>query len=241
MGGLDPTDLSAITARFKGSEWQQSLAGPLRLSQMNQDQTAGLLHDTVGQNLSALGLELGVLLLDFKKTPELAGRVSHLQAVLEETIDKVRELSRLNSSVVDHSGLRFALEHLIETRRASSDVEFGLEYAGTLQVPRPAARAFLPIAECSIEHACISGATNIRVRISRETLGWILEVLYDVTSPQSSEELPAAGRTSLLLLEYYAIRSGLPVALHHLPGGASKLRAVYSSEDTHSARVKRAG
>ena len=109
----------------------------LRLSQLNQDHTAGLLHDTVGQNLSALGLELGVLLLDFKDTPELAGRVSHLQVVLEETIDKVRELSRLNSSMVDHSGLRFALEHLIETRRASSDVEFGLEYAARYRFPAP--------------------------------------------------------------------------------------------------------
>lgn len=220
------TELSTITAQFPASDWQQALAGPIRQAQLDQDRVARVLHDSVGQNLSAAGLELGLLVHDFKdRVPELAARVSELQMVLEKTIEQVRDISRLSPSAVDHAGLRFALEHLIESRPNVS-----LEFPGDLRVPRPAARALFRIAGYGLEHASVCGAQRIRLRVSNDALGWILEVLYDVTSPVIYTDSPANVRLGLVLLQYYAIRSGLTVIFENIPGAGTKLRATYNPD-----------
>ena len=217
------TDLTTITAQFPASDWQQALAGPIRQSQLDQDRVARVLHDSVGQNLSAAGLELGLLVHDFEdRAPELAARISELQTLLEKTLEQVREISRLNPSAVDHAGLCFALEHLIEGRP-----DVSLEFPGGLRVPRPAARALFRIAGYCLGHASVCGAQQIRLKVSKNALGWILEVLYDVTSPIIYTDSPANVRLGLVLLQYYAIRSGLTVTFEDIPGGGTKLRAAY--------------
>lgn len=219
-------DLSAITREFPASDWREAFAGLLRQSQLDQDRAARLLHDSVGQNLSAFGLELSVLLVEFKdRVPELAARVTGLQNLLEGTIDQVRAISRLHPSPVDQAGLRFALEHLVASRR-----NIRLDYPEGFRVPREPARALFRVGGSSIEHASLCGANEIRVQVSKDTLGWVLEVLYDVTSPSDFRNAPANIRLSLLLVDYHAIRSGIRVVLENLPGGVTGLRAIYGPE-----------
>src|ERR1700724_694224 len=72
------------------------------------------LHDEVGQVLSAVGLQLDALRHDLgARTPELEQRTSEIQQMLETMIASIRDLSyELNPSVVQRTGLQFALERL---------------------------------------------------------------------------------------------------------------------------------
>jgi signal transduction histidine kinase len=225
--------LSEITAQFSGLEWQEALAALIRQTQLSQDRASRLLHDQTGQNLSAVGLQLCALLLDFKEqAPELSTRISEIQSLIEKAMDQVREVSRqLNPSAVDGAGLRFALEHLIEERRARFEGTLTLEFAVGLRVPRPAARALACVAGYCLDHACNRGARVVQIRVAPDTLGWILEVLYDRSSSQSSKEVKATGRLSLLRLQYSAMSYGLAVAIEEAPGGATRIRAAYSASD----------
>jgi hypothetical protein len=56
---------------------------------------AQLLHDEVGQRLSAAGLELDLLRLDLAAiAPSAVDRIDRVQASLENIMDRIRELTR---------------------------------------------------------------------------------------------------------------------------------------------------
>jgi len=63
---------------------------------------SSLLHDEVSQVLSAIGLQLDVLRMDFQdRAPEIADRTAEIQNMLEQVINQLRELSyELNPSIV---------------------------------------------------------------------------------------------------------------------------------------------
>ena len=228
-----PIKLAALTALFPGGEWRQALAAPIRQSQLEQDLAGRRLHDDTGQNLSALGLQLSVLLLDFEDGAiGLTGRVREIQDRLENTMARVREISAvLNPSAVDRSGLRFALEDLAHSRGSEFVGGVRLEFPAGIQVERSAARALFRVAGPSLDLAASTGATTIVLKIIEGAFGWILEVLYDVSSPPYVDELKAVVRLNLLLLEYQAMRAGVDIVLDDSPGGGSLIRAAYTAGD----------
>jgi signal transduction histidine kinase len=237
--GSRSISLAGITAQFSGSEWQRALAALIRQSQLTQDRASRLLHDQTGQNLSAAGLQLSALLHEIKEhVPELPARIAGIQSLLEKAMDQVREVSReLNPSAVDRAGLRFALEHLIEERRPPFEGTATIELAEGARVPRPVSRALACVAGYCLDHACKGGAKVLRIRVVPDALGWILEVLYDGSSPPSSIEGKAADRLSLLRLQYYAMSHGVEVAIEEAPGGATLMRAAWSAPDESPARA----
>jgi glucose-6-phosphate-specific signal transduction histidine kinase len=226
------TELSAITAKFSGGEWQEALGRFLRDSQLAQDAAGRRLHDEVGQNLSALGLQLGVLILDYPDlAPEFVERVPEIQALLEKTIVQVREIgAHLNPSAADRAGLRYALEYLIEERRADV-TELKLDFPRDLRVPRLASRALFRVAADSIDYVCSTATNKARIRIFEQGLSWVLEVLYNSLRPQDFERLEAGQRLTLLSLHYQAMRAGVRVVFDDLSGGVSVLRATYAAKD----------
>src|SRR5260370_828178 len=80
-----------------------------------------LLHDEISQVLSAVGLQLDVMRMDFApQVPEIAGRTAEIQRVLEQAIVHLRDLSyELNPSVVERAGLQSALDRLVGPIRQS--------------------------------------------------------------------------------------------------------------------------
>src|SRR5260370_18850030 len=69
------------------------------------------LHDEVGQVLSAVGLQLDALRLDFSsRAPELEQRTVEIQQMLEPVIGRLRDISNeVNPSVGQRVGLHFPL------------------------------------------------------------------------------------------------------------------------------------
>src|SRR5579864_5517769 len=80
---------------------------------------ARLLHDDVSQVLSAVGLQLDAMRMDFRnEAPGIEERAAEIQNMLEQVIDQLRDISNeLNPSVVERAGLQFALDRLAGTVR----------------------------------------------------------------------------------------------------------------------------
>src|ERR1035438_3718930 len=76
------------------------------------DGLARVLHDDVSQVLSAVGLQLDAMRMDFRdQAPGLDDRAVEIQTMLEQVIEQLRDISNeLNPSIVERAGLQFALE-----------------------------------------------------------------------------------------------------------------------------------
>src|ERR1035438_5027917 len=72
------------------------------------------LHDSVGQNLTGLGLQLDLARMDVEAiSPEACRRIAEIQKILEPIMEQVREYTyELNPSAVERAGLRSALDRL---------------------------------------------------------------------------------------------------------------------------------
>ncbi len=75
-------------------------------------QVARVLHDDVSQVLSAVGLQLDAMRMDFRdQAPGIDDRASEIQTMLEQVIEQLRDISNeLNPSNVERAGLQFALD-----------------------------------------------------------------------------------------------------------------------------------
>ncbi|HYI94119.1 MAG TPA: histidine kinase dimerization/phosphoacceptor domain-containing protein, partial [Bryobacteraceae bacterium] len=82
---------------------QRMIVSTINARDVESNRVSRLLHDEVGQVLSAVGLLLDVLKLDYRsQIPELTERVHEIQKMLENAVQQVRSLSYdLNPSVVE--------------------------------------------------------------------------------------------------------------------------------------------
>src|SRR5208283_2411978 len=71
--------------------------------QREMTRVSRVLHDSVGQVLSAVGLQLDVMRMDFERAaPGIVARTAEIQQMLEAVIGELRELSyELNPSIVE--------------------------------------------------------------------------------------------------------------------------------------------
>lgn len=147
--------------------------------ELESARVARLLHNEVGQVLSAVGLQLAVLRMDFgSQIPELAQRTTEIQDMLERAMNQVRDVSYdLNPNIVERTGLAFALDRLV--------CRYRQQFAGTLRLnvhpgvhlPLPVASAFYKIADLAIENAVRhSAASHIDVLLKTVTSGAFLEI-----------------------------------------------------------------
>src|SRR5271165_5054861 len=97
------------------------LVAAVNQREIQLSRVSGVLHDQVSQVLSAIGLQLDVMRLDFKQqAPDIEERTAEIQEMLERVINQLRDLSfELNPSVVERAGLHAALDGLAGRVRAS--------------------------------------------------------------------------------------------------------------------------
>jgi signal transduction histidine kinase len=230
----DWQDLSTLTEQCSGSEWAQALAEPLHRAEHDRRYAGRLLHDEVGQLLSALGLQLDLLRLDFSLShPDLADRTADIQAVLDRTMTQLRDvIGTLIPSPVDRAGLRFALARLIEQHRIDFPHGITLNFPEKTRITGSGAAALLGAAEWALEQSRKLGATSMQIKVYDLVHAYVLEVLYDAPSPEVIASLGATTRLDLLRLRYHALRTGLEVALASAPEQGTRMRAVYGVATT---------
>ncbi|MEI9974472.1 MAG: histidine kinase [Ignavibacteriota bacterium] len=95
-------------------ELRNTVLGALKAQEFERNTLSKFLHDVVGQNLTALGLQLDLARMDVESiSPETCVRIGEIQKVLETMMEQVREYSyHLNPSAVERAGLRSALDRL---------------------------------------------------------------------------------------------------------------------------------
>lgn len=165
---------------------------------------ARLLHDDVSQILSAVGLQLDAMRMDFREqAPAIDSRAGEIQELLEQAIEQLRDISnQLNPSIVERAGLQFALDQLAGKVRSSFPGTLRLHFDASLRVPTILAKTFYKMTECALDMAIAApGCTLIDVYVKRSHGEFVLEI---GNNGITGGEKPETEKLGQLLMEYYA-------------------------------------
>jgi signal transduction histidine kinase len=189
-----------------------------------------ILHDDVGQVLSAIGLQLDLLRMDLNEN--VAGssrRIADIQKVLELAVAQVRDLSyELNPSVVERTGLQFALDRLVGRYRKDFPGSIRLLFDSTVRLPLETATAVYKIAEQALENAVKhSRATRIEVLVKPGRKGVALEVRDNGSGFASDRQSEESRGLGLHLMRYHANQSGLRFSVASVPEQGTIVKAIF--------------
>ncbi len=187
------------------------------------------LHDDVSQVLSAVGLQLDAMRMDFRdNAPGIDQRTVEIQNLLEQAIDQLRDISNeLNPSIVERAGLQFALDRLTGKLRGSFSGTLRLNFDSATRVPTALAKTFYKIAECALNESLSRprcSVINIQVRRSHDE--FVLEVNDNGEFKDSDSGPPSLGR---LLMGYYASEGRFALTMKGSDSQGNTLRVSCSA------------
>jgi len=155
----------------------------IRVSEEEKSRLARELHDEMGANLTAIGLDLSAVGERLCAThPELAAMLARARKALVDTVQlKRRIIENLRPSLLDNMGLSAALESYcadyarVTGLECDALIESEIDAAGPTQ-----AIALFRIAQEALNNvAKYAQARNVIVNVGREPNGWSLEVTDD--------------------------------------------------------------
>jgi PAS domain S-box-containing protein len=216
-----------------------------RLMQQEQDSTrhlAQLLHDGLGQTLSALRLQLAAL-----ETPDPLPLLSPAQrraalavrALVEQASAEVRgALVELRPALLEEQGLVAALDHDLRRRRADAACpQLALRVTPGLQAlrwPAEVEYAFFMVAREALNNAVQhAGATHIRCALEGER-GWLrLQVHDDGCGVPDDPQRP--GHLGVVGMRERAFAIGARYRLKGRPGEGSRMQLEWEDDrdDAH--------
>jgi len=216
------------------TEEERSLAH-LLVSVMNAREQEGarvsrILHDEVGQVLSAIGLQLDLLRMDLHdKVADNTKRILEIQKVLEQSVGQVRDLSyELNPSIVERTGLQFALDRLAGRHRKSFNGKIRLLFDSSVRLPVEMATALYKIAEQAIDNAVgHSGATRVEVLVRPVKQGVSLEVRDNGRGFSVDQEITGNTGLGFHLMRYHSAQAGLRFSVASSPEKGTIVKAIY--------------
>ncbi len=197
-------------------ELRYTVLGALKAQEFERNTVSRFLHDTVGQNLTALGLQLDLIRMDLENAqPETCARVIEIQRILEAMMQRVREYSyELNPSTVERAGLRSALDRLTGRIRGRFTGALRVNVDPSLKVDPKIASAMYQIAqeavENAIQHASCS-AIEIAIKSPRGVTA--LEIRDNGKGFDTSDLLRGCRGLGLLSMEHYAAQAGLELSI----------------------------
>jgi PAS domain S-box-containing protein len=197
-------------------ELRYAVLGALKAQEFERNMVSRFLHDTVGQNLTALGLQLDLIRMDLEHvSPETCARVIEIQQVLEAMMQHVREYSyELNPATVERAGLRSALDRLTSRIRGRFTGTVRVNVDPSLKIDPKIASAMYQIAqeaaENAVQHANCS-AIEIAVKSTRAATA--LEIRDNGKGFDTSDLLRGCRGLGLLSMEHYAAQAGLDFSI----------------------------
>lgn len=192
-----------------------------------------LLHDEVGQVLSAIGLQLDLLRMDLQENVQ-AGvkRISEIQRILELAVVQVRDLSyELNPAIVERAGLQFALDRLVGRYRKDFRGALRLLFDAAVRVPIEPATAMYKICEQALDNAVEHAAPTqieVFVRPSRQAVALEVRDNGKGFSPEEAEESKGLG---LHIMRYHAARGDLLFSVTSAPEKGTIVRAIFKAPE----------
>ncbi len=180
------------------------------------------LHDQLGQDLTALELDLRWAARQHGQAP-LGAELAALADRVSSTIGQVRRLAtELRPSVLDQLGLAAALQWLVREHAARNEVRTELALADVTAPPELATAMFRILQEALTNVARHSGARTVWVTLSETADDLVMEVADDGRG-LAEGALSKPGSLGILGMRERATLAGGAVALTGRPGGGLTL------------------
>jgi signal transduction histidine kinase len=225
-------EVSAWTAAEQ--ELRTAVLGALKAIEYERKSVSRFLHDSVGQNLTALGLQLDLVRMDLEPSaPEICSRIAEVQKMLEEMMEAVREYSyELNPSTVERAGLRSALDRLVIRVRERFNGNVRLNVDPSLKIDPKVAPAMFNVAQEAVENAIQhAGCTMIELTVKSARSGSYLEVHDNGRGFEPGDIQEGRRGLGLLSMEHYALQAGLELSLVSNRGTGTTVRVVAPKGD----------
>ncbi len=233
---IDGTIAYAVGMARESTQWAKSerelrntVLGALKAQEFDRTMVAKFLHDTVGQNLTALGLQLDLVRMDLEAvSPEICARIGETQQLLGTMMEEVREYSyELNPSTVERAGLRSALDRLVVRVRGRFAGNIRLNVDPSLKIDPKLAAALFQIAQEALENAVQHSSCSlveIAVRSTRNVP--VLEVRDNGRGFDPGDLAGGCRGLGLLSMEHYAAQAGLDLTITSAPSSGTTVRAA---------------
>jgi signal transduction histidine kinase len=210
-------------------ELRRTVLGALKAQEFERSQVSRFLHDVVGQNLTAMGLQLDLLRMDLEKvSPESCIRIAEMQKVLEVVMEETREYTyALNPSDVERAGLRSALDRMVSRLRERFVGTVRLNVDPSLKIEKAFASALFYIAQEAVANAVQhSSCSMIEIAVKSTRAGLFLEIRDNGSGFDSADILCGRRGLGLLSMEHYAAEAGLELSIISTRGSGTQVRAA---------------
>jgi signal transduction histidine kinase len=197
-------------------ELRHTVLGALKAQEFERTMVSKFLHDSVGQNLTALGLQLDLIRMDLESiSPETCARAIEVQKLLEEMMESVREYSyELNPSTVERAGLRPALDRLATRIRSRYPGALRVNVDPFLKIDPTLARPLYQIGQEAVENAVQhSSCSTIEIAVKSTRTGTVLEVRDNGRGFDPADLIAGRRGLGLLSMEHYAAEAGLELSI----------------------------
>ncbi|RNF29948.1 histidine kinase [Massilia aurea] len=155
----------------------------IKVSEEEKSRLARELHDEMGANLTAIGMDLSTVAEHLRAThPELASKLGRAKRTLVDTVQlKRRIIENLRPSLLDNMGLSAALQSYCAdyARITSLDCDALIDAEVDTAGPMQAIALFRITQEALNNTAKYAQARNVIVNLTREPDGWGLEITDD--------------------------------------------------------------
>jgi signal transduction histidine kinase len=192
-----------------------------------------LLHDRVGQTLSAAGLQLDLLRMDLAETAgPVPQRIGEIQDMLDTAMGLVRDVSReLNPAVAERLGLRAALDGLAGRLRTDFKGNVRVFADATAQpAPQTAAAMFRIAQEAAGRATRSTPCSAIQILLKSLRDGVALEIRDNGPAFEADAALERGG-LELLVMQHFADCAGIELQIETAPGQGTVVRAISRSAD----------
>jgi signal transduction histidine kinase len=203
--------------------------GALKAQEFQRTMVSRFLHDSVGQNLTAFGLQLDLIRMDLESvSPDTCRRIGDIQKVLEEMMERVREYSyELNPSTVERAGLRPALDRLAGRIRARFAGTLRLNVDPSLKLDPKLANSLFQILQEGVENAVQhSGCSAIEIAVKSTRTATVLEVRDNGRGFDPADLVSGRRGLGLLSMEHYAAQAGLELVITSTRETGTMVRAA---------------
>ncbi len=195
----------------------------------DRERLSRLLHDQIGQTLSAAGLQLDLLRMDLAdSTACVPRRVGDIQAMLETLIEIVRDVNReLYPSTAERVGLRAALDGLAGRLRKSFQGVVRVFADATAQPAPAAAAAMYRIAQEAAAMAMErQGCSVIEILLKPLRDGCALEIRDNgLVTAGGSRGVQRVGLEAMAM-QYFADKAGLTLRIETVPINGTLVRVL---------------
>jgi signal transduction histidine kinase len=178
--GLE-NEVRILTAELLDAQTKlQELSAQLMLAQDEERRRlARDLHDSTGQTLTAIQLNLSVLMNEFSLSPENRARIEQTVELTNHAMGEVRTISHLlHPPMLDEAGLCIALRTFVEGFEERSGIAVATDLWASFErlSPEMETALFRIVQECLTNVHQHSGSKEASIRLARENGCVVLEV-----------------------------------------------------------------